>query len=106
VTSGDYERIFLIDKDRSYHHIINPKNGYPSTSKLKSVTIIHPDSLLADVLSTTCFIIGLMNSIELIKDFKGVEFILLNNSNEIYISKNIVKKFQLIEEGFSPYQIG
>ena len=38
VTSGDYERFFIKD-DKRYHHILDPKTGYP-TERLQSATIV------------------------------------------------------------------
>jgi len=57
VTSGVYERCFDLDGEH-YHHILNPKTGYPYDNGLVSVSIISESSEMADALTTTCFCLG------------------------------------------------
>ncbi len=53
VTSGDYERFYMVG-DRRVHHIIDPKTLYPA-EHYRGLTVVHEDSALADMLSTAMF---------------------------------------------------
>ena len=57
VTSGIYERNFIQDGNL-YHHILNPKTGFPADGQYMSTTIIADSSMDADALSTSAFLLG------------------------------------------------
>lgn len=98
VTSGGYERFFKIG-DKVYHHIIDPRTGYPSKSNIKSVSIISDSSTEGDALATSLYIMGLEKSKELIKNF-DLGVIIVTEDKEVYVSKNISEDFKLTAKNY------
>lgn len=86
-TSGDYERFFVKD-GVLYHHIMDPKTGYPARGTM-SVTIIGPDTETTDALSTAVFVMGVEAGMELIKSLKGIEAIIVDSDGLIHSSPGI-----------------
>jgi len=94
VTSGPYERYFIKDGKR-YHHILNTKTGYPAESGALSVTIVASDSIDADGLSTSVFILGQVKGFELLQKFKGIESVFVNTEDQVFITENLAPHFKL-----------
>lgn len=99
VTSGDYERYFEKNGKR-YHHILNPKTGYPEDNNLKGVTIIADYSFDADALSTTVFLLGKDKGMELVEKLDGVEAIMITEEREVLVSSGIGDKFSIIKNNY------
>lgn len=57
-TSGDYLRYFTAQGKR-YSHTIDPRTGYPVQHGLCSVTVLHPECMIADALATAMTVMGL-----------------------------------------------
>ena len=82
VSSGIYERCFKQD-EKLYHHILNPKTGYPYDNGLISVTIISDQSVDGDALSTTCFALGLDEGLKFAEK-KGVQAVFITEDYELH----------------------
>src|SRR5699024_12190241 len=48
VTSGIYERKSTIN-NRTYHHILDPKTGYPIETEIASLTIVSKESIDGEI---------------------------------------------------------
>ena len=88
-TSGDYERYFIKD-GILYHHIMDPKTGYPSKG-CQSVTILAPDTMTSDVLSTAVFVLEPEEGMKLIKSLPGIEGIIVDSNGNVHYSPGIEK---------------
>lgn len=73
VTSGDYYRFFEVDGKR-YHHILDPRTGYPAGENM-AVTAITPDAGLADILSTVFFVLPPETALKMAARIGGDVFI-------------------------------
>ncbi|MCW8880622.1 MAG: FAD:protein FMN transferase [Kangiellaceae bacterium] len=86
-TSGDYERFFEQDGVR-YHHIIDPKTG-DSARAIQSATILAPDSITADALSTSIFILGVEKGMELVNQMPEISAIMVDNKGKMFVSSDL-----------------
>lgn len=91
ITSGSYQRYYLVDGKR-YHHIIDPATLMPA-DYYSSVSIICPDSAQGDALSTALFCMTVEEGMALIESLPGVEAMWLTVDGEQHYSS-----------GFSAYQ--
>lgn len=87
-TSGDYERFFVEDGKR-YHHILNPKTGYPA-DQCRSVTVISNDGLFADGFATSLFVLGPDRGMKLAMD-RGVDVLIVDKDGVIHTTPGLKK---------------
>jgi FAD:protein FMN transferase len=79
-TSGNYER---------GRHILDPRTGQPAVSTA-SVTVVAPNAMLADALSTAAFVLGPHEGLTLLERM-GVEGILITPESDIYETPGLTR---------------
>ncbi len=92
-TSGDYQRFFIHEGER-YHHILDPRTGYPARG-LASVSVIAPSAMEADALATAVFVLGRGQGLALVDSLPGVEAVLITDAGEILVSKGLEGKIDI-----------
>lgn len=93
VTSGDYQRYFLIGGQR-YHHLLDPKTGRPARH-LISVTVIAPNSTVADILSTSFFVMGLEKSLAYLEKHPELGAVFVTPEKEVILSPGLESVVEL-----------
>ena len=96
VTSGGYERAFEYNNE-SYCHILNPQNGYPVKTDLKSITIVSDLSIEGDALSTPLLIMGKDKAYEFMRK-NNISGIMVTDKNEIILTKDLLDGFKLFQD--------
>jgi hypothetical protein len=94
VTSGGYERFFEVDGVR-YHHIIDPRTGYPASSGLASVTVVCASGALADGLSTGFFVLGKERALDIWRENRDrFDLILIEDDGGVTITAGLSSVFK------------
>lgn len=97
-TSGNYEKVFTFE-DKSYHHILDPKTGYPADSGLTSVTVVCDSGLISDALSTACFVLGYEKSLPLLEKYSA-EAVFIADDNTVRVTGRLADKLEITNSGF------
>lgn len=94
VSSGIYERYF--EKDgRLYHHLLNPKDGFPYDNDLVAVTIITDKSVDGDALSTTCFSLGFEKGLAYAQSLDNVQAIFITRDYQVHYTENFENEINI-----------
>ena len=75
-SSGDYRRHFS-NNGKNYHHIIDPRTGYPSENA-KAVTVVHSNGAVADAAATALMVAAPEEWLSLAK-YIGLQHLLVVN---------------------------
>lgn len=86
-TSGDYQRYFIRD-GRRIHHILSPQTG-KSIDGLASVTVLADNSLDADALSTSVFVLGVEKGLALINRLPETSAIIIDRGGNVFYSNDL-----------------
>lgn len=93
-TSGDYERFFDQGGVR-YHHILDPKTGWPSRG-LRSATVISADATLADALSTAVMVMGRERGLALVERLPGAEALVVDDQGRMSTTSGLTKQLHVL----------
>lgn len=81
-TSGDYQRYFEYGGVR-YHHILDPRTGYPARGTMSVTVIGGRDGAWADAMSTAAFVMGYPEGAQWVRD-EGAEAMLVDSDGKVY----------------------
>ena len=98
-TSGDYEKYFMEDGKR-YHHILNPEDGYPVWNGVTSVTVVCDNGLLADGLSTACFVLGIEDAQPLLEKYHA-DAAFMDEDHNVYLTSGMKERFELMKNTYT-----
>lgn len=100
VTSGIYERV-LRSGDQVYHHIIDPRTGYPLDNEVSSTTIFADSSFIGDAYSTAVFMMGVADGLSFVEGKEGLEVVFVDKDNQVFLSSGLEGSFQLTHEAYT-----
>ena len=105
VTSGGYQRYFEQD-GVTYWHILDPDTAAPARTGLKSVTVIGPEGLVCDGLSTALFVLGEEQGMAFWRDHPelGVELVFVREDGSVAITAGLEDSFTL-GDGFTDREV-
>lgn len=95
-TAGDYARSYVVGGKR-YHHIIDPKTGFPATA-CRSVTVWAPDATTADAVDDAVFILGPERGLKLVESLDGVGAVVVDAHNRVFISERVKTKVKVLKQ--------
>jgi len=89
-TSGNYERFFDYQGIR-YHHIIDPRDGYPARDSI-SVTVIHDNAATADAAATALFVAGPKLWRKIAAQMGITQVMLIDDKLNVYMTPEMAKR--------------
>jgi len=95
-TAGDYARSYVLG-GRRYHHIIDPRTGYPATAS-RSVTVWAKDAITADAIDDAVFILGPEKGLKLADSLDGVGVVIVDARNKVWTSRTLQGRVQVLKE--------
>lgn len=88
VTSGTYERMFTIG-NKTYHHILDPKNGMPVDTDCISATVFSARSIDGDGYTTALIAMGCDKALEFADKHPDIEVVLISSEGDILATPGV-----------------
>lgn len=99
VTSGVYERFFE-QNGQLYHHILDPRTGYPLDNELDSVTIVSTNSIDGDIWTTLMYGMGVEKGCAALRARPDIEAIFVTKTKEVVLSSSHHYRFTLLDSEY------
>ncbi|HHX00153.1 MAG TPA: FAD:protein FMN transferase [Acholeplasmataceae bacterium] len=96
VTSGIYEKYIRDKAGNDYHHILDPRTGYPFDNEVVSISVITDESIKGDAYSTALLSLGLERGMALVEENMYLDTVwVVRNEDiyEVYISSGLEGNF-------------
>jgi thiamine biosynthesis lipoprotein len=103
-SSGDYRRNFT-QAGKSYHHIIDPRTGYPS-QHAKAVTVVHGNGAVADASATALMVAEKNEWLEIAKNIGLKHLLVVDRDGQLYSDTLFAKRLHLTDENMSINTLG
>lgn len=87
-TSGDYQKFFTDPSGKRLSHILDPRTGWPVQHQVGGVSVVAADSMTADALATTLFVLGPERGLELLETW--------TNAAALYVIRESEQSFRQI----------
>jgi len=90
-TSGDYEHFVKVE-GRRYHHLLDPRTGFPASAS-RSATVIAHNGALAEALSTALFVLG-PPGLAILSAFPKTAALLVDVEGTVHLAGDDIVRFR------------
>ncbi|RLA04988.1 MAG: FAD:protein FMN transferase, partial [Gammaproteobacteria bacterium] len=95
-SSGDYRRNFT-KNGKSYHHIIDPRTGYPSENA-RAITVVHSKGSVADAAATALMVANEDQWLDIAKNIGLTHLLVVDKDGKLYSDKLFAERLHLSDE--------
>ena len=103
-SSGNYRRNFK-NAGKIYHHIIDPRTGYPSNNAT-AVTVIHNNGAVADAAATALMVANPEEWFDIAKNIGLKHFLVIDKDGQLYSDQSLTLRLNLTDESMTIKVLG
>ena len=100
-TSGDYQRFFEYEGVR-YHHILDPRTGYPAREAIAVTLLGGRDGAWSDAMSTAAFIMGYPEGLDWAEGVGGADGVMVDDEGDVHVTPGLGDAVEIVTEKVSP----